>query len=403
MISNLPAMAIVADDLTGAMDTGAQFATAGLETFLNLALQPPQDTQVLVVNCQSRNTNDEEARQRVQAILPRLSNCSVYKKIDSTLRGHIALESEILLDHLNIQTAVVCPAIPALGRHVRGGMLWVREEELHTTDFADDPAWPIFSSDILALLDDRAEKIPLEVVRSAHLEETIQESGARFLVPDASTDDDLDRIARATMGAHSLPCGALAFARAWLHAVIGADFTAPRSRYPTLSRPLLFVIGSRNPRARRQIAALSHGHNILRQEIFGRNDLHYLSSRRQVNEGIASGGCAIICSPEAPIESVEGIQAVRAQLAATVKQLVKEVPIGALVLSGGDTAEVILESLDVGGISIQGELSAGLPYGKICGGWADGLTIITKAGDFGGDQIWVDLVHTTGGKRDNDK
>jgi len=394
-ISGLPAMAIVADDLTGAMDTGAQFASAGLRTFLDFALQPRQDVKVLVVNTRSRNAKPAQAIRWLKTVLPLLSDRYVFKKIDSTLRGHIALESEILLKHLNLQTAVVCPAIPALGREVRDGALWVGENELHTTDIGRDPTWPIHTSDILGLLGDSGEKIPLEVVRSARLEEAVLESRASLLVPDARTDEDLNRIASAAVAANCLPCGALAFARAWLLAMAGGDFAEPCPIQPTLSRPLLFVIGSCNPRARRQIAALSHGHRIPRQEIFGVDDMRYRFQLRKVKDTIAAGRSVILSSPDVPIDSSEGIQAARAQLASSVKQLVSEMHIGALIISGGDTAEAILENLDLSGISIQGELSAGLPYGRLHGRDADGLAIITKAGDFGDDQIWVDLVGGT--------
>jgi uncharacterized protein YgbK (DUF1537 family) len=55
----------------------------------------------------------------------------------------------------------------------------------------------------------------------------------------------------------------------------------------------------------------------------------------------------------------------------------------ALLLTGGDTAQSIIDALGNEGIEIEGELLEGIVKGHLIGGNWDGLNIITKAGAFG--------------------
>lgn len=63
--------------------------------------------------------------------------------------------------------------------------------------------------------------------------------------------------------------------------------------------------------------------------------------------------------------------------------------IGGLVVTGGATARVMLNGLRVAGIELKGELERGVPWGRVRGGAADGIPIITKSGGFGSpDCLW---------------
>ena len=62
--------AIIADDLTGANDTGVQFARRGLVT--SVLLQPDQklaeDLDVVVIDTDSRSLSQEEAYRKVRTV-----------------------------------------------------------------------------------------------------------------------------------------------------------------------------------------------------------------------------------------------------------------------------------------------------------------------------------------------
>ena len=119
---------IIADDLTGSCDTGVHFAVAGFKTIVCLGPEAvaacPGD--VIVVNTRSRSQPSMEGIRRVRDAVARAPECSVlYKKIDSTIHGHVVAEVAAVLEASTRQSAVIAPAYPRMGRTVQGGMLHV--------------------------------------------------------------------------------------------------------------------------------------------------------------------------------------------------------------------------------------------------------------------------------------
>jgi uncharacterized protein YgbK (DUF1537 family) len=64
----------------------------------------------------------------------------------------------------------------------------------------------------------------------------------------------------------------------------------------------------------------------------------------------------------------------------------------AVVLTGGATARAVCGRLGVQALRISGELAPGIPVGTLKGGAWDGVTVVTKAGGFGGPDTLVDVV-----------
>jgi len=92
-------IAVIADDLTGANDTGVQFAKQGLKTIVLMGRDFPSgssDDDVVVMDSQSRSLTPGEAYRKVAALAVQVREggfCTVFKKIDSTLRGNVAPKS----------------------------------------------------------------------------------------------------------------------------------------------------------------------------------------------------------------------------------------------------------------------------------------------------------------------
>jgi uncharacterized protein YgbK (DUF1537 family) len=63
-----------------------------------------------------------------------------------------------------------------------------------------------------------------------------------------------------------------------------------------------------------------------------------------------------------------------------------------LVLTGGETAQSVMNGLETEGIGIEGELLEGIVKGHLIGGNWDGLSVITKAGAFGGKDALKKIV-----------
>src|SRR6185295_14972566 len=93
----MPEITVIADDLTGAADCGIAFALAGLPTFVAFSARvtPPPSAQVVAVDTDSRAASATEAAARVRAAAEAAWSGgarTLYKKIDSTLRGHVGVE-----------------------------------------------------------------------------------------------------------------------------------------------------------------------------------------------------------------------------------------------------------------------------------------------------------------------
>src|SRR4051812_21975145 len=96
-----PAIAIVADDLTGAADTGVAFVGCELSAVVSWPGRDLADVwrslapDVLAVDARSRAVDLENARtitSQVVSLCREAGATTLYKKIDSMLRGHVAGE-----------------------------------------------------------------------------------------------------------------------------------------------------------------------------------------------------------------------------------------------------------------------------------------------------------------------
>ena len=109
---------MIADDFTGALDTGMQFAKNGAATRVitdpDCSFEQMQ-AQVLVIDTETRHRSPQEAAARIAATVKKAVSCGIrffYKKTDSALRGNAGAEIEALL-HASKGTAVhFLPAFP---------------------------------------------------------------------------------------------------------------------------------------------------------------------------------------------------------------------------------------------------------------------------------------------------
>ncbi|MCI0528601.1 MAG: four-carbon acid sugar kinase family protein, partial [Nitrospira sp.] len=205
--------AIVADDLTGANDTGIQFLKKGLKTMVILDLEVgPElvsDVDVIVFNTDSRLLEPEQAygqTKQMGFVLKNLGVSHVYKKIDSTLRGNIGAEIEALLEILEAQACFLTPAFPIYDRTVQEGNLYLKGVPIYKTGVAADPAFHMKTAFIPDLLSQQTPRkigvIFLEIVRRGvdSLLQAFNRSlveGVQIFVLDAVVQGDLKFIARA--------------------------------------------------------------------------------------------------------------------------------------------------------------------------------------------------------------
>ncbi|MBI4874239.1 MAG: hypothetical protein HY822_06375 [Acidobacteria bacterium] len=339
----MPALAI-ADDATGALETGAQFARRGAATQVWFGEGWPERDRAaaLVIDTETRHLPPREAYRRVRE-LPAGGFQRVYKKTDSTLRGNISAEFRALLEMFPGRPLVYAPAYPALGRTVERGELLVDGRPLAESAFAKDPLNPVREGSIPALLGDCGAPVVC-VAGPEELAAALER--AAVIVCDGSTDADLVAVA-AVLDASERLClaaGPAAFAGHW----IGSP-APPRPVPPPAVRHCLIVNGSLHPASRRQVEAA------------GESDWPILTT---------------------PHELLGDPLSVARRLALSVRDTLEEGGFDGVIVFGGDTLRAILSALDIRMVTAFGELLPGVPLSRAR--WREGrLALITKAGGFG--------------------
>jgi uncharacterized protein YgbK (DUF1537 family) len=386
-------LAVVADDLTGAMDTGVQFAKCGLQTEVMLGQHGQGRAEAVILSTDSRDASATEAYRRAKAFGRELSDHIVYKKIDSTMRGNIGSELDGLLDGLGLEHALVTPAFPAAGRTVVGGYHRVHGTLLTQSPFAHDPVWPASESHVPTLLTRQTGRsvgyLPLSTVESGEqaVIDALRAEPAAIVAADAAEEGHLRTLAMALAELKGtwLPCGSAGLAQEW-PAALGWSPSAPTSfGWGPSTAPVLVVAGSRHPTTARQLSwaadqAQLHlvtlsaaGEDV--QDTVREQMLDLLAQRNNVGLSTTLG------------EFVSGwAKAATQMLADLVIWAVQRVSLAGLVLTGGDTARAVCGTLGARALRVLGEVQAGVPAGTLSSGPYDGLRVVTKAGGFGNDQ-----------------
>jgi uncharacterized protein YgbK (DUF1537 family) len=415
MSSFIPDLALIADDLTGSLDTGLQFRKKGLTTLVPLDWsQPFPRAQALVLNTHSRNLPGETAYRKVNRICRNLKARSIYKKIDSTMRGNVGREALAILDAQKIAKAIVVPTVPVMGRTVEGGILRVHGIPLLKTAYARDSFHPLWSSRVSSLLEKETGEpvgfIGIREVRKgpASLAAKIQAAPARILSLDAVDQSDLRIIAAACglLSGRVLPCGSVGLAD---------ELNLPsRSEDRKPSRkgsrgPLLIISGSLNPTTAKQIeVARDHSRLPLLEPDLPRlthpgtsaSEVKALT-RRLVQELSTETGAILTTTFQKHLPGKE--TAIPRALGKAAVHLLGKVRLGGLVLTGGDLAMGVCERLSSSALRIEEEVLPGIPCSTLTDGPFKGLRMVTKAGGFGEkDALWR-IIQYLRGKNETEK
>jgi uncharacterized protein YgbK (DUF1537 family) len=395
---------IVADDLTGACDSGAVFAAAGLRA--QVFLSPPDwetvsgDLDVAVVSTESRVLPVAEAVRAVKAVLrgaPR--EARIYKKIDSPLRGHPAEEFFAVLEAVEASGGLVCPAFPEQARTVVDGQVLVNGRPLAETHFGAE----VRNGDLRVLFS--AQAVSLAEVGGVGMLGGESNLMARLAAPevltaDAVTDEDLQRLARAGLGAGlRVFCGSAGLARAL------AGMGAERIKIEGIEaqncapKPVLVIAGSRNPVTRRQVEFLTRSGG--EWVILGLDSLRIANRDRDVSRNLeapiqallrilCNRGTAVLVTE--PVPQPDPLRAAQLLALVAARALAEVSPAG-LVLSGGDTAAAVCRELGCTAVDLGGEVLPGLAWGRMVDGAFRGMAVVTKAGGFGDENALLRAVH----------
>lgn len=392
---------IVADDLTGAMDAAAPFARRGLEVRVltspaHLPAQLADLPQVLSINTDTRHATEAVAAAVVGALIRELAQLKpqlLFKKIDSTLRGNLVVEIVAAMRASGCREVLICPAVPAQGRTLAGGELFINAVPLRETAIGRDLRSAPSVLPLPELFRGALPDVPvtLEVAGEPPLIED-QPAQQRIRIADAANSDQLFRLAKgaAQRCRETLFVGAAGLSEALAEALFGP--TLPVTAPAALPGGTLFVVGSRAPQAAAQVAALLAAQRRTRiVELTAAEPL----DGRELHSFCAPGlqpASLVLRAPLSAATSNHDPDLVARALADSTVALLAQAELGLLVATGGDTVLALLEALKVGVIRVGGEVRPGIVHGLI--ETARGpLRLVTKAGGFGDEQLFC-LIET---------
>lgn len=352
-----PECLLLADDLTGACDAAVHFATRHYRTVVSVSLDAgTEHARALAISSDSRDVDPA----RIPSLMSDAAALfdeparTLFKKIDSTLRGNTGVEIRAAMEAFGCDAAVITPAFPGMGR--------------------------IVEADLLRLMDDHAFE-PVGVsgwMRSQGLEGCVAvrgevadaiSAGARFVSADAVCDADLDRIVADVLKLERrvLWAGSAGLAAAIARALPFGNDSCPVDR--PRQGPVLFCVGSNHKVTVAQQEALVAGRLVRR-----------VSTERATAEcGMAECIGAALRRGEHVLLHIPRGRVSTAQL----RGLIVAAPASALLLSGGDTASLVCRAIGARQIELIDEIVTGLPRGILRGGDLDGIAVATKSGGFG--------------------
>lgn len=356
-------LALVADDLTGALDAAAPFADAKAPVAVHLAGAPlPSARGSIAIDVATRGGSPAQAEAEAIRTAPLLQSAdTAFRKIDSLLRGHAAAEIAATARAGGFASVVVAPAFPAQGRI----MLQGRQYAWHA-----DGAWRLVDRDLMAELG-ACGLAP----RSAIAAEL---TGGGVFVCDAEFATDLAAIAAARPRLKSpvLWCGTSGLARALAR--------GPAQPGSLPAGPTLGVIGSPHPVTAAEVARLEAADPSVVMRVTSAQAIDgviKLAAGR-----LAQGASALIFLALPPQPSTEAM-AVLHRLAEAAMAPKPE----SLFVSGGDTLAALARAAGADHLAVIGEAMPGLPLSNYVGGAWDGLAVLSKSGAFGGADILLQL------------
>jgi uncharacterized protein YgbK (DUF1537 family) len=418
-MENHVSLLILADDLTGALDTGVQFAKGTeVEVYLSLddAIQGLRETgvdiaanpqaAVRVINTDTRHASPEESRRIVTAAVNAFRDCTYfYKKTDSCLRGNIGAELEALMEATGTSLLPFVPSYPALKRTTIGGYQYLDGVLLHQGPMALDPLNPITDSFIPSIIG-RQSQIPVRLVgtdlRGTDSAGTEHSRGTDLiLVFDGETSAHLEAAAKALResGLLRVSAGCAGFAEALMDALSFGQENEGRNTYALGEKlPILVVSGSLNPVSIAQVEAAREKNipcfgiaeeDLLDEGWFGSEKARTLAAncRRLLDAtGIAMLGTDLalgintvgINAVGKAVMGTDHSRQIASSLGKIVQSVINEVGPLHLVVFGGDTLLGVMKTLRYKYLRPLKEIFPGVVLAE-----KGDSHLVTKSGAFG--------------------
>ncbi len=419
---------IIADDLTGANDTALQFHIRGANTKILLDSeclpQEKDSAEVWALSSESRNCETWEAVSRaekaVKSFVENFSFDNYYKKIDSTLRGHIAVETLTMLEILGYDASIIIPAFPQEGRITVGGYHLLKGVPIGRTEIAMDPHSPILESHVPTLLRSQLDEKQKDIVGTIDLKTVMNgagpvlikineliKGGKKLIVADATSITDIEQIALAIKKCDKklLPAGTAAgaqvFAKHWL-----AGIEREREPLKLEKLPKFIVSGTATHITAEQIAKLEQSDDFENVNFIPLDTKNILDgvTEELVNRVITNlkSGITVVVHTSHLIANFDGFsddsfnaELTKEKLASLItdyladltQRVLKEINV-ILITLGGETSYKCCKAINANELKLVDEVA---PAISLCSD-INKRWIVTKSGNLGTTKTLTDIL-----------
>ena len=412
---------IIADDFTGALDTGVQFAARGIPTKVVVDTEvdfAAQDTEVLVVDTETRHLPADNAYAIVYALAKRAMQAGIrylYKKTDSALRGNIGAELAALLAASGCRQLPFLPAFPQMKRITKNGVHYIDGTPVTDSPFGRDPFEPVTHAEIAALIAAQTDCPTHSFAPLTDADPVPDTEG--ILIFDAEHTEELTETGKQLIKNDLLHimAGCAGFG-ASLPELLNIASHAKKD-FPEMDQRLLVVCGSVNPITLAQLDRAEHeGFSRLRLTPRQKLTPDYWQSADGQKELLAiedmlkhNPHCIIETNDARGNQLTAGyaaahgldLETVRVRIAGNLGLLVGTLfsspYLGTLLLTGGDTLLQCMNCLGVSELEPVCELAKGVVLAKFTYQYRTRY-IITKSGGFGQENLLTTLASKIGGK-----
>ncbi|MDH4440148.1 MAG: four-carbon acid sugar kinase family protein [Rhizobium sp.] len=409
----------IADDLTGATDLALTLSRGGMRTIQTIGVPRGDldlsDVDAVVVALKSRTNPAAEAvalslealgfLQAAGARQFLFKYCSTF---DSSPAGNIGPVIEALMEALETNLTIICPAFPANGRTIYKGHLYVGDQLLSDSPMRNHPLTPMTDSSLIRLMAGQSSLkvglVPHESVArgaKAVADAFVQAraGGIQALVVDAISDLDLKVIGEAAAD-HVLVTGGSGIALGLPENFRRAGLLQPASHATTFAAPAgrsMILAGSCSEATRGQIrTAIAAGVPALKLDPMAIAD-----GRFRVDDAmswaLAQAAQVPLLYSSAEPEEVKAAQTAlgRERAGSLIEHFLAETAlrlraagVSRLIVAGGETSGAVVGALAPEALLIGPEIDPGVPW-TLTLGETDPMALALKSGNFGAPDFFL--------------
>ena len=407
----------IADDFTGATDLANTLVRHGMRS-VQLIGVPDDDLAIdnvdaIVIALKSRTSAAPDAVAQSLAALAwlRAAGCRQFffkycSTFDSTPRGNIGPVTEALMEALDTDFSIACPAFPENGRTVYKGHLFVGDGLLNESGMQHHPLTPMTDANLVRVLAaqctaevglvpfDTVDRGPAAVVDAF---DELRSSGHRHAIVDAISDTHLMTIGEACAD-HPLVTGgsgvAVGLPSNFRRAGVLVRHEAADS-LPPVGGLAVVLSGSCSSATLEQVER-----GRARWPSFPIDPIAAAEGQDVAAQAISFAGAKIADGPvliyaSAAADEVSRVQAklgrehagalVEDVMARVARELVER-GVRKLVVAGGETSGAVVGALGIRALRIGPQIDPGVPWTASIGDLK--LALALKSGNFGGPEFF---------------